>query len=342
MARIAGAATMRSRLHPVVGTVTVLAGGVGAARLLGGLVQVMDPALITAVVNVGDDLELHGLFISPDLDTITYTLAGAINPETGWGLAGETWQAMDSLQRYGGATWFRLGDRDLGTHLYRTGRRWEGATLSQITAEIASAWGLRLRLLPVSDDAVRTHLQVVDDPVGAPEGVEVSFQEYFVRRHHDVPVRGIRFAGVDTAKAAPGVLEAIIDAEQVVIAPSNPIVSIGPLFAVPGVHGAVKARRERVVAVSPIVAGAALKGPADRLMAELGEEASVVGVARLYREVAGTLVIDEADAALAPAVEAEGVRCVVAPTVMRDAGAAAALGRVVLGALGRAAHRGPA
>jgi LPPG:FO 2-phospho-L-lactate transferase len=331
---IAGQATMRSRLHPTVGTVTVLAGGVGAARLLSGLVQVTNPATITAVVNVGDDLELHGLHISPDIDTVIYTLAGAINTETGWGLAGESWKAMETMRRYGGAAWFNLGDRDLGTHLYRTQRLGEGATVAEVTAEIAAAWGLALAVVPVSNDPVRTHVLVVDDPVGAPDGVEVGFQEYFVQRHHDVPVRGVRFAGAEAARPAPGVLETIIDAEQIVIAPSNPIVSIGPLFAVPGIHDAVKARRSRVVAVSPIVAGAALKGPADRMMTELGHEASVVGVARLYAGVASTLVIDEADAELAGAVEAEGVRCVVAPTIMRDAAAAAALGRVVLGALG--------
>jgi LPPG:FO 2-phospho-L-lactate transferase len=336
--RMTGTATIRSRMHPAVGTITVLAGGVGAARLLSGLVQVMNPALITAIVNVGDDLELHGLAISPDLDTVTYTLAGAINTETGWGLTGESWQAMDTLGRYGGATWFGLGDRDLGTHLYRTGRRREGAPLSQITAEIAEAWGLRLRLLPASDDPVRTHVQVVDDPVNAPEGVEVSFQEYFVKRHHDVPVRGVRFAGADEATAAPGVLESIIDAEQIIIAPSNPLVSIGPLFAVPGVHGAVKARRDRVVAVSPIVGGAALKGPAAHMMRDLGLDASVVGIARTYHDVAATLVIDEVDADRAPEVEALGMRCVVAPTVMHDAEASARLGRVVLGAMGRGAR----
>jgi LPPG:FO 2-phospho-L-lactate transferase len=325
---------MRSRMHPTVGTVTVLAGGVGAARLLAGLVQVTNPAMITAVVNVGDDLELHGLHISPDIDTVVYTLAGAINTGTGWGLAGETWQAMETLGRYGGVTWFNLGDRDLGTHLYRTQRLSEGATLAEVTAEIAAAWGLGLAVVPVSNDPVRTHVLVVDDPVAAPEGVEVGFQEYFVQRHHDVPVRGVRFDGAEVAHPTPGLLENIIDAEEIVIAPSNPIVSIGPLFAVPGVHDAVKARRSRVVAVSPIIAGAALKGPADRMMTELGHEASVVGVARLYAPVAGTLVIDEADAELAKAVEAEGVRCVVAPTVMSDAAAAARLGRVVLGALG--------
>jgi LPPG:FO 2-phospho-L-lactate transferase len=305
-------------------TVTVLAGGVGAARLLAGLLQVVDPADVTAVVNVADDVELHGLHISPDLDTITYTLAGAIDRERGWGLGGETWAAMDSLARYGGRHWFNLGDRDLGTHLYRTGRRSEGATLSQVTAEIAAAWGLGLALLPVTDDKLRTRLALAD------EDAEIGFQEYFVQRHHDVAVRDVRFAGAEEAKPGPGVLEAIAAADRVVIAPSNPIVSIGPVLAVPGVTAAVRARRDDVVAVSPIIAGAALKGPADRLMTELGHPASVVGVARIYRDVAATLVIDEADAALAAAVEAEGVRCVIAPTIMRDPGTSAALGRVVL------------
>jgi LPPG:FO 2-phospho-L-lactate transferase len=305
-------------------SVTVLAGGVGAARLLAGLVQVVDPAELTAIVNVGDDVELHGLFISPDLDTITYTLAGAIDAERGWGLGGETWHAMDALARYGGRHWFNLGDKDLGTHLYRTGRRWEGATLSQVTAEITRAWDLGLTLLPVTDDRVRTRLTL------AGEDTEIGFQEYFVQRHHDVAVRAVRFDGAEEAKPGPGVLEAIIDADRVVIAPSNPIVSIGPVFALPGVAAAVKARRDHVVAVSPIIAGAALKGPADRLMAELGQEPSVVGVARIYADVAATLVVDEADAALAPEVEAAGMRCVIAPTIMRDPGTSAALGRVVL------------
>ncbi len=309
--------------------ITVLAGGVGAAKLLSGLVQVTNPAGITAIVNVGDDTTMHGLHISPDLDTVTYTLAGAINPETGWGLADETWRAMETLGRYGGMTWFNLGDRDLGTHLYRTQRLAEGATLGTVTAEIAKGWGLALRLLPVTDDRLQTHVRIVDDD-SPPEGTEIPFQEYFVKRRHAVVARGVRFDGVETAMPAPGVLGAIESAEVVVIAPSNPIVSIGPIFAVPGVFDAVCARREQTVAVSPIIAGAALKGPADRLLTELGHESSVVGVARLYRRVAGTLVIDEADADLAPLVEAEDMRCVVTPTIMSDPGAAAALGRVVL------------
>jgi len=294
--------------------------------MLAGLVQVVAPADLTAVVNTGDDLVMHGLEISPDLDTVTYTLAGAIDPERGWGLAGETWQAMESLQRYGGDAWFGLGDRDLGTHLYRTARRQAGAALSEVTGEIAAAWGLDLRLLPVTDGMLRTRVTVDVDG-------EISFQEYFVHRQHHVAVSAVRFEGADRVEPAPGVLDAIADAQSIVIAPSNPIVSIGPLFAVPGVRDAVAGRRDDVVAVSPIVAGAALKGPADRMMVELGHEASVVGVARIYAGVAGTLVIDEADADLAGAVEAEGLRCVVAPTIMSSPARSAALARVVLAAV---------
>jgi LPPG:FO 2-phospho-L-lactate transferase len=305
------------------GVITVLAGGVGAARLLAGLVQVHPPAELTAVVNTGDDLVLHGLHISPDLDTVTYTLAGAINPETGWGLTGETWQAMATLRRYGGVTWFGLGDRDLGTHLYRTQRLAEGAALSTVTAEIVRAWDLALHVLPVTDGRLRTMVTVEG------EG-EIGFQEYFVERHHDVTVTAIRFDGAESAAPAPGVLDAVEHAERVVIAPSNPIVSIGPLLAVPGVRDAVTARRDAAVAVSPIVAGAALKGPADRMLRELGHDASVVGVARLYAPLAATLIIDEADADLAGEVERQGMRCVVAPTVMRGPAEAAALGRTVL------------
>lgn len=302
---------------------TVLAGGVGAARLLSGLVAVTEPASITAIVNTADDITLHGLHVSPDLDTVTYTLAGAINPDTGWGLSGETWQAMTSLEQYGGEAWFRLGDRDLGTHLFRTHRLAEGAPLSAVTAEIARAWGLGLRVLPASDDAVRTMVTI------AGEG-EVSFQEYFVGRQHAVPVTAVRFAGADAAKPAPGVIEAIRDADVVVIAPSNPIVSIGPVLSIPGVREALVAKRHRTVAVSPIVAGAALKGPADRMLRELGHEPSVVGVAGLYAEVATVLVVDDADLRLSADVAAAGMECVVVPTVMASPEIAAALARVTI------------
>ena len=253
-----------------------------------------------------------------------YTLAGAINAETGWGLTGESWTVMDALEKLGGETWFRLGDKDIATHLFRTQRLAGGDTLSQVTAQLARSWSVDVHLVPISDDPVRTRLQLVDGP-------EVAFQEYFVRMHHDVAVSGVRFEGAESARPAPGVLEAIATASSIVVCPSNPVVSIGPLLAVPGVHQALLSRREQIVGVSPIVAGAALKGPADRLLAELGFEPSVVGVARWYASWVGTLVVDEADAALAEAVEAEGVRCIVAPTVMSTPERAAELARTVLG-----------
>jgi LPPG:FO 2-phospho-L-lactate transferase len=305
---------------------TVLAGGVGAARFLAGLVQVVDPSSVTAVVNVGDDTVLHGLHISPDIDTVTYTLAGAINPETGWGLRDETWQAMATLEQYGGPAWFRLGDRDLGTHLYRTGRLLEGASLSTVTAEIAAAWDLEVRLLPATDDPLRTMITI------SGEG-EVGFQDYFVGRQHSVVVTALRFDGADRASSAPGVLDAIETAETIVIAPSNPLVSIGPVLAVAGIHDAVRAARDRTVAISPIVAGAALKGPADRMLRELGHEATVVGIANLYADIASVLVIDEADAGSAAEVEAAGIRCVVVPTIMSSPAAAAALATATLAAV---------
>jgi len=303
--------------------ITALAGGVGAARLLRGMVEVAEPADLTAVVNVGDDTDLHGLHISPDLDTVLYTLADAINPETGWGLAGETWQVMESLGRLRGVTWFNLGDKDLATHLYRTQRLAEGATLGAVTAELADRFGVGVRLVPVTDDPLRTRVQLSG-------GEEVAFQEYFVKLRHDVDVERVRFVGAEDARPGPGVVEAIVGADIVVVCPSNPVVSIDPLLAVPGVPEALARRRDRTVAVSPIVAGAALKGPADRLLVAMGFEASVVGVARWYAPWVSTLVVDESDAGLAPAVEAEGIRCVVAPTIMTDVARAAALARVVL------------
>jgi LPPG:FO 2-phospho-L-lactate transferase len=305
--------------------ISAIAGGVGAARLLRGMARVVPPEDVTAVVNTGDDLVLHGLHISPDVDTVLYTLAGRNDDERGWGLRQESWRVMEALEQLGGEAWFRLGDLDLATHLYRTERLAAGASLSAVTAELAATLGVGMRILPMSDDAVRTRITLRDGP-------EVAFQEYFVRLRHDVAVSAVRFDGAPAASPAAGVLESIETAEVVVICPSNPIVSIGPILAVPGVGAALAARREQVVAVSPIVAGAAIKGPADRMLRELGHPSSVVGVSRLYARVAATLVIDEADAAQAGAVEACGLRCVVAPTVMHGAPEAAALARVVLGA----------
>ena len=307
-----------------------LCGGVGAARMLSGLVHVVPADGITAIVNVGDDLVLHGLHVSPDIDTITYTLAGMDNRETGWGVTGESWAVMDELARLGGEDWFRLGDRDLATHLFRTGRLRAGAPLSTVTAELATRRGVGVRLLPVTDDALRTRVTLAETSPLGPPGTEVGFQDYFVRLRHDVAVRAVRFEGAEAARPAPGVLESLRDADAIVVCPSNPVVSIGPILAVPAVREILVARRSQVVAVSPIVAGAALKGPADRLMAELGTEASVVGVARLYAPWVGTLVVDVADASHAVAIEAEGVRCVVAPTVMSTPERAEDLARVVV------------
>ncbi|HEY1281259.1 MAG TPA: 2-phospho-L-lactate transferase [Acidimicrobiales bacterium] len=315
--------------------IAVLCGGVGAARLLAGMVRAWPAPDLTAIVNTGDDTTLHGLAISPDLDTVTYTLAGAIDPERGWGLRGETWAAMDALGRYtpqrptgssAGATWFSLGDRDLATHLYRTHRLAEGATLSTVTAEIAAGWGVAVRLLPMSDDPVHTMVEVEG------EG-EIGFQDYFVGRAHSVPITGVRFAGVDLAVPAPGVLDVIDTATAIVVAPSNPVVSIGPILALAGVRDRLAALQKRIVAISPIVGGRAIKGPADRMLAELGVPVSASGVAAWYHDVAGTIVIDTVDADLAPEIEAKGQRCVVTDTMMRTADVAAALATTAVEAL---------
>jgi LPPG:FO 2-phospho-L-lactate transferase len=313
----------------------VLCGGVGAARFLAGAVQVVEPSSITAVVNTADDAVINGLAISPDLDTVVYTLGGAIDPQRGWGLSGESWNAMDALERYvavrpgsseAAITWFRLGDRDLATHLYRTARRAEDATLTEITAEIAAAWNVGVVVLPMTDGEVSTHLLLGD-------GSDLPFQDYFVRLHHDVEVTAV---SIEIAGALPtsAVLAAIDDAETVVIAPSNPLVSIQPVRALPGIDESLVRRRDSVVAVSPIVGGKALKGPADRLLRELGHEPSVAGVARLYAPIASALVIDPVDRALAGAVENAGMRAVIAPSVMSTPEDAARLAAATLAATG--------
>lgn len=315
--------------------IVVLAGGVGAARFLRGLIRVTSPDDITVVVNTGDDTVMHGLHISPDLDTITYTLAEAIDPERGWGLAGESWRVMESLRRYeetrpegsqAGGTWFGLGDRDLATHLYRTARRGEGASLSTVTAEITRAWELPVHIVPMSDDRVATMVDIVD----ADGSRTVSFQEYFVQLRHSVPVTAVTFDG-HTA-ATPTFLELLDRAESIIVAPSNPIVSLGPIRSLPGVEDALRRNRLRTVAISPIVAGAALKGPADRMLRELGHDASVTGVAALYTDIAATLVIDRADAAHSRAVESAGMRCVVTDTIMSDLGITTRLAQAALDA----------
>lgn len=307
-----------------------LAGGVGAARFLRGLVRVVPPADVTVVVNTADDDVFHGLWVCPDLDTVTYTLAGAEHPEQGWGLAGETFGVMDALDRYGPDTWFRLGDRDLATHLYRTERLASGATLTEVATEIAAAWGVVPRLLPMSDDRVATRVTVARD--GGRREV-LAMQEWFVRERAASPVLAVEFDGAETARPSPGVLEALETAETVLVCPSNPVISIGPILAVPGIREVLTRRRDRVVGVSPIIAGAPVKGPADRLMGPLGIEVSCVGVARAYADFCGTLVIDSGDAQRAREVEAAGVRAVVADTLMTDARVAAALARHTLDAV---------
>jgi LPPG:FO 2-phospho-L-lactate transferase len=307
-----------------------LAGGVGAARFLRGLVRVVPPEDVVAIVNTADDDVFHGLHVSPDLDSVTYTLAGAEHPEQGWGLAGETFAAMDAIERYGVPTWFRLGDRDLATHLHRTELLRRGATLSEATEQIARAWGVRSRLLPMSDDPVSTRITVL--PADG-RTTELRMQEWFVRDRCEPAVVSVRFEGVVAARPAPGVLEALEQADTVLICPSNPVISIAPILAVPGVRDLLRRRRSRVVGVSPIIGGAPVKGPADRLMKPLDIEVSCVGVARVYADVCATLVIDAGDASRAAEVEALGVRAVVADTLMTDARVAAALARHTLDAV---------
>ena len=302
--------------------ITVLAGGVGAARFLRGLIDVVDPASVTVIGNTGDDDEFLGLHVSPDIDTVVYTLADVVDPEAGWGLAGDSYACMEQAARLGEETWFRLGDADLATHAQRTLLLRQGGTLSQATAEIARAFGLACRLLPMSDDRVRT---IVSTDAG-----ELSFQEYFVRRRWQDEVRSLRFAGVEEARPAPGVIDAIAEAEAVIIAPSNPLVSVGPILAVPGVRQALRDTTADVVAISPIVGGRALKGPADRMLASLGHEPSAAGVARLYGDFLDVLVLDREDEALAAEVESLGVRPEVTDTIMRDAASRQALAQATL------------
>lgn len=314
--------------------IAVLCGGVGAAKFLKGLLAVCDPADIAAIVNTGDDAVMHGLHVSPDLDTIVYTLSGEVNPETGWGRRSETWQAMDTLRQLerepGRLAWFNLGDRDIGTHLYRTARLREGAALSEITSEIAEGYGVEIKMLPMSDSRVATMMRLASGPA---TGEEIGFQEYFVKLRHDVEVAGVRFDGAEAALPAPGVAEAIAESEVLVLAPSNPVVSLGPPLAIDGIRSAAAERvasSKPTIAISPLVGGQALKGPADRLLAELGGEASSAGIARWYEGLIDTLVIDETDAGDKAAVEACGIGCAVTQTVMDSPEISQSLARTVL------------
>lgn len=301
--------------------IAVLAGGVGAARFLQGVLCHVPQHEITVVSNTGDDLEFHGLYVAPDLDIVTYTLAGVIDPR-GFGLLNDTTNVVGGLARFGHEQWFNLGDRDLATALHRTARFREGRSYVEVTAEIARSYGLDLTMLPMSNEPVRTRVRT-------PDGT-LAFQDYFVRRRAEPEVRAIEFAGLAAARPAPGVIDALGDADAVLIAPSNPFVSIGPILALPGVRRALQTRRESVVAVSPIVGGQAIKGPAAAMMQSLGYTNSAVTVAALYRDIAGTLIIDQVDAALAPEVEAAGVQPVVMDTIMRGIYEKGALARAAL------------
>ena len=339
------------------GPVVVIAGGVGAARFLEGVLALVTQSVspirassdaersagdgtvaggvvadrVVAIVNVGDDLEIAGLHISPDIDTVTYTLAGMVNPEAGWGVEDDTFAALERLRALGGTDWFTLGDVDLGTHLYRTERLAAGAPLSVVTAEIVSAsgfgdGGLDCTILPATDGRLRTMVQTDDG--------EMPFQEYFVRRRQTDVVRGLRFAGAESVEPAPGVHAGIMQARAVVIAPSNPFLSIGPVLAVPGLRDCLLTTQAPVAAVSPIVAGAAIKGPAASIMQSLGHDVSALGVARLYADLIDLFVLDEQDASLIPQIEEEtGVPCLATQTLMHGPAEKRALAEVTLAAL---------
>jgi LPPG:FO 2-phospho-L-lactate transferase len=288
--------------------ITVFAGGVGASRFLEGLVRVADPAGVTVISNTGDDVDMFGLRVSPDTDIVIYALAGAVNPETGWGLTGDTFAVMEQLQRFGYERWFNLGDRDLAMAIHRTRLLHEGVPVHEIVAGLVRDWGLTLTILPMSDERIETR-------ISGPEG-EIAFQDYMVRLRTEVDVRAIAFVGAEAAKPAPGVIESIHDAEVVILAPSNPLVSIGPILSVPGIRDALVNSKATRAAISPIIAGQVVKGPAAKMLETLGHEVSAVGVARIYQGLIDVMVIDELDRALAPQVEALGMRCVVTDTMM--------------------------
>ena len=313
--------------------ILALAGGVGGAKLALGLARVLPPEALTIVVNTGDDETFHGLHVCPDLDTVMYTLAGLANTETGWGVSGETFHALEALERYGAPAWFRLGDSDLATHIRRTDLLRQGWSLSEITQELCGRLGVprHVGVVPMSDDSVRT--------VALTDEGELAFQEYFVHRGCEPRITGVRFNGASTAGMAPGFVQALASAGAIVFCPSNPLVSIGPILAVPGVREAIASFKGRRIAVSPIVGGQALRGPAAKMMAELGEEVSCVGVARRYLGLCDVMVIDEVDRKHAPAIEALGMQAAVANTIMQTDDDKAALAREVLALLGMKERR---
>jgi LPPG:FO 2-phospho-L-lactate transferase len=302
--------------------IVVLAGGVGAARFLQGLIQVVPQERLTAIVNTGDDRDFYGLHVSPDLDIVMYTLSGIVDETHGWGIRNDTYNTMQQLTSYGNEDWFMLGDRDLATHIHRTNLLRLGKTLSEVTEELRKYFGLTMRILPMTDQAVATHIQT---PVGL-----LHFEEYMVKRRCADPVLDVVFVGASESLPTPGVLDSIKEAEAILIAPSNPIVSIGSILAIPGIHDALHETSGMVVAISPIVGGAPIKGPADKLMLGLKMEVSPVGVARCYRDFLDMMVIDQQDEHLLGAIEDLGIPAVATNTIMRDGSAKKALAQKVL------------
>lgn len=303
------------------GSVVAFSGGVGGAKLALGLAEVLPPDRLTLVVNTGDDEEFFGLHVSPDLDTVMYTLAGVVNPATGWGVEAETFHALEMLGRYGTPTWFSLGDRDLATHILRRQRLDEGRTLSEVTEELSQRLGVRHPILPMSDHPVRT---VVETDEG-----DLPFQSYFVERRCEPKVRGLRFERAADALPGPAVVRALRSASTLIFCPSNPWLSVEPILAVPGIREAVRSFRGPRLAVSPIVGGRALRGPADKIMSELGYEVSTIGIADYYQGLSDTLVIDETDRADAASIEKRGLSAYTASTVMRNKEDKVALARVL-------------
>ena len=302
--------------------ITALAGGVGAARFLTGLVQLVNTKDLSIIVNTGDDIELFGLHISPDIDIMAYTLAGIVDEAKGWGIKGDTFQCSDALRKLGQETWFALGDRDLATHVFRTDLLKKGCKLSEVTGEVARALGLKMAILPMTDDKFETRIVT--------RAGSLHFQEYLVKRGAKDDVLGVEFFGADVAEPAVGVVDAILGAERVVVCPSNPVVSIGTILAVKGVRAALKRTAARKVAVSPIVGGAPIKGPADKLLRGLGREVSAYAVAELYADFLDVFVLDVADLAEKERVEALGVEVRVVDTVMRGLGDKVRLAETVL------------
>jgi LPPG:FO 2-phospho-L-lactate transferase len=308
-------------------SVVALAGGVGAARFLDGLTRVIKPERVFIIGNTADDAEIHGLHISPDLDTVTYTLAGLANPRHGWGIRGDSFRCLEALGRLGADTWFQLGDLDLATHLYRTERLREGATLAEVTSEITRALKIRSTLVPMSNEPVRTRICTASG--------ELEFQTYFVKRRARDRVTAMRFEGASEAAPTPGLLDAIAKAGAIILCPSNPFISIGPILAVPGIREALQHKREKVAAISPIVGGRAVKGPAAKMMKSVNLKASAAEVAKLYVDFAGVFVMDEVDRKQASQVAAMDMRPVVTNTIMRGLRERKALARVVVRELGR-------